>query len=345
MQISTNNSTTKLTLPSHDKAAPAEVFGALREGLHLAGYSFERAVKKLDDLLADDRWQKCGEFGGDVNKFLACISLADFRPTIEQRKSIALKLAKIKASQRAIAKVVGVSQATVTTDLKDEQNRSLAQKKPNGTKGSEQPSEQNRSPAPPPDSGRAAAQKLAEKDKRPRSGNSTHDNDDEWYTPPAIVEACRTAMFGIDLDPASHEVANNCVKADRYFTAEDDGLSQTWKGRVFLNPPYSRQAGKAAFIAKLAESFDAGAVTAATVVLSYDFSASWFEPLRGRYAAICLCRGRVQFYKETPGDGQNPALGTSLVYLGPNVARFAQAARALGDVVIPESPPRRAEGA
>ena len=176
---------------------------------------------------------------------------------------------------------------------------------------------------------------LLDRARRPRSGNATHDNDDEWYTPPAIIEACRDAMDGIDLDPASHEVANRCVKAERYFTAEDDGLSQPWTGRVFLNPPYSKQAGKAAFIAKLAASFDAGTVTAATVVLSYDFSASWFEPLRGRYAAICLCRGRVQFYKETPGDGHDPALGTSLVYLGPDVGRFAQAVAEFGDVVIP----------
>ena len=178
-------------------------------------------------------------------------------------------------------------------------------------------------------------EKLAEKDKRPRSGNATHDNDDEWYTPPAIVTACRATMGGIDLDPASHDVANRCVKATRYFTAADDGLSQPWSGRVFLNPPYSKQAGKAAFIAKLAASFDAGDVTAAAVVLSYDFSASWFEPLRGKYAAICLCRGRVQFYKETPGDGHDPALGTSIVYLGPDVVRFAHAVVEFGDVVIP----------
>ena len=76
--------------------------------------------------------------------------------------------------------------------------------------------------------------------KLARSGNATHNNDDEWYTPPAIIELCRDAMGGIDLDPASHDVANRCVKATRYFTAADDGLSQPWSGRVFLNPPYSK---------------------------------------------------------------------------------------------------------
>ena len=179
----------------------------------------------------------------------------------------------------------------------------------------------------------AAFRRRHRRGRLARSGNATHNNDDEWYTPPTIVEACRSAMGGIDLDPASHEVANSCVKAKRYFTVEDDGLAQEWTGRVFLNPPYSKRAGKAEFIAKLAEAFDAGTVTAATVVLSYDFSAAWFEPLRGRYAAICLCRGRVQFYKAIPGDGHDPALGTSIVYLGADVPAFVAAFDSIGDIV------------
>ena len=86
--------------------------------------------------------------------------------------SIHPHLAAIEASQRAISKVVGASHTTIQNDL-------------SGNK------------LPRPDSGRAAVQKLAEKDKRPRSGNATHDNDDEWYTPPKIIEAARSAMGGL----------------------------------------------------------------------------------------------------------------------------------------------------
>ena len=171
--------------------------------------------------------------------------------------------------------------------------------------------------------------------KRPRSGNASHDNDDEWYTPPALVEACRAAMGGIDLDPASHEVANRVVKAARYFSAVDSGLTKDWGGRVFLNPPYSKKAGKAEFLAKLATEYQAQRVTAACVVLSYDFSPSWFRPLRPLYAAIALCHGRIQFYKQRPGDGHDPALGTSVVYLGSDVSAFAAAFADASDVVVP----------
>ena len=64
---------------------------------------------------------------------------------------------------------------------------------------------------------------------------------DEWYTPPAIVEAARVAMGGIDLDPASCEEANKVVRAAAYWTAADGPLERDWTGRVWLNPPYGQR--------------------------------------------------------------------------------------------------------
>ncbi len=61
----------------------------------------------------------------------------------------------------------------------------------------------------------------------------------EHYTPPEVCELARAALGGeIDLDPASCEQANTIVRARRYFTRRDDGLSLPWTGEnVFLNPP------------------------------------------------------------------------------------------------------------
>jgi hypothetical protein len=76
----------------------------------------------------------------------------------------------------------------------------------------------------------------------------------ELYTPTYIVEAVRTVLGGIDLDPASCALAQEVVAADAWYGPGteyvntnshelepiEDGLSMPWHGRVFLNPPGGR---------------------------------------------------------------------------------------------------------
>lgn len=59
----------------------------------------------------------------------------------------------------------------------------------------------------------------------------------EWYSPSPFVEAARTVMGAIDLDPASHEEANLTVLATTFYDLTANGLVQPWFGRVFHNPP------------------------------------------------------------------------------------------------------------
>ena len=63
---------------------------------------------------------------------------------------------------------------------------------------------------------------------------------DDYYTDASIIHAVRRVMGGIDLDPASHPLANQVVEAGRFHTVADDGLSHDWKGRVWLNPPFGQ---------------------------------------------------------------------------------------------------------
>ena len=60
---------------------------------------------------------------------------------------------------------------------------------------------------------------------------------DNIYTPPAIFEAM---ALRFDLDVAAPPGGVPWVPADRYYTEADDGLSQPWYGRVWMNPPYSK---------------------------------------------------------------------------------------------------------
>lgn len=61
----------------------------------------------------------------------------------------------------------------------------------------------------------------------------------EHYTPSWLTALARLTMGGIDLDPASCDVAQQTVQATNCF-ADDGalgGLGMQWYGRVWLNPP------------------------------------------------------------------------------------------------------------
>ena len=75
--------------------------------------------------------------------------------------------------------------------------------------------------------------------EEPLEKNPRHlSNSNEHHTPPMIVEAARKALGTIDLDPASCVEANDQrVKAEKFYSAEDNGFEKEWNGTIFLNPP------------------------------------------------------------------------------------------------------------
>ena len=82
-------------------------------------------------------------------------------------------------------------------------------------------------------------------------GEPTVAGTDVWLTPPELLAKLGT----FDLDP--------CAPIDRpwdtalnHFTKENDGLTQGWFGRVWLNPPYGR--GMDLWLNKLAEHAGGG---------------------------------------------------------------------------------------
>src|SRR6516165_9438706 len=95
-----------------------ETYGRLTEGLHLAGYGFERACAHLESLLEGDAWRLDGRFG-NVNEFLDSLRLDKFRAVAEQRKRIAERIKELQpgATNRQIARTLGVGRRTVDRDV------------------------------------------------------------------------------------------------------------------------------------------------------------------------------------------------------------------------------------
>ena len=73
---------------------------------------------------------------------------------------------------------------------------------------------------------------------------SNNSGNNEWFTPPNIIEAARRTIGRIDLDPASNEQAQQWIQATQYYTKEKDGLIQPWSGNVLDESTLCRQANR-----------------------------------------------------------------------------------------------------
>ena len=142
----------------------------------------------------------------------------------------------------------------------------------------------------------------------------------EWYTPPEYIESARTVMGGIDTDPASNDFAQNTVKAETYYTIDNNGLDQEWYGNVWLNPPYSAQEIKQ-FIDKLMLEFGNGNVTQAILLTNNNTDTSWWHKSVKQCGAVCFTDGRISFYNDR-GKSSSPTNGQNFIYFGDNVDGF-----------------------
>lgn len=155
--------------------------------------------------------------------------------------------------------------------------------------------------------------------------------ENEWYTPPEYIEAARQVMGSIDLDPASCEAAQANVKAKRFFSIDQDGLSQAWFGNVWLNPPYSKDC-IGLFAEKLV--FEANRFDQAIVLVNNATDTEWFHKIAAIASAICFLQGRVRFFNKDGKRANAPVQGQAVIYIGPGVQRFINRFCGLGFVGV-----------
>lgn len=182
--------------------------------------------------------------------------------------------------------------------------------------------------------------------------------DFEYYTDPEIVNAARRVMGGIDLDPASSEIANQTVGATCYFSAEDNKqiktLERNWgyretPFRVWMNHPFSRGEnacvkngvgeykckkkvcqergfhidegipGNADWVNKLVSEFNAGHVSQACCITFAATSEDWFQPLYGGF--MCYLSPRTNYYLPNGKKKKGVTKGSVVTYFGPKERR------------------------
>ncbi len=144
----------------------------------------------------------------------------------------------------------------------------------------------------------------------------------EWYTPRHILDAVVAAMGGIDLDPCAEP--GKSVPATTHYTEADDGLSQEWHGRVYMNPPYGRPI--ASWVGKLTEEYRAGRTTEAIALVPGRVETDWFYALDAVW--LCNIEGRLAF----SDHGASAPFPSVAVYLGREGNLFGESFVSLGDV-------------
>ena len=108
------------------------------------------------------------------------------------------------------------------------------------------------------------------------------------------------------------------MKAEHFFTTEQDGLKQMWYGRIFMNPPYQGDL-ISQFVQKLCES---PKVTEFVILVNNATETRWFQVLLGMSTAVCFPKGRVKFWH--PRKIAVPLQGQAVLYFGNDLKAFRQ---------------------
>lgn len=190
--------------------------------------------------------------------------------------------------------------------------------------------------------------------------NAQHSSaSNEHYTPIAVTNAARRTMGRIDLDPASCEIANRVVKANRFHAKENNGLLTPWFGKVFLNPPGGREfepdekhkygsgrVNSQIWWPKLIAEWQSFNVSQAIFV---GFSVEILQSSQGGPGPcaldfpFCVPKKRLAFLKEDLEPGKSPTHANVIVYLPSRVPEhltlgirnFREAFKDIGRVVVP----------
>ena len=123
-------------------------------------------------------------------------------------------------------------------------------------------------------------------------GGSTAPQD--WATPWELFRAIERRYGTFDVDVCAD--ASNTKVPFAYYSVEQDGLRQQWRGQCWANPPYAKEAGQ--FAAKALKEARRGATVVMLTFVRSD--TRWWHETVPHASQLVLLKGRVNF--ERPGQ-------------------------------------------
>lgn len=110
----------------------------------------------------------------------------------------------------------------------------------------------------------------------------------DWETPPSVFDPLN-AEFGFTLDVCATPENTKC---QRFFSVDDDGLSQSWGGEVcWMNPPFGKE------IPRWIEKAYRESLNGATIVVLVPARTDtrWWHEYAERASERRFVRGRIVF--------------------------------------------------
>lgn len=126
---------------------------------------------------------------------------------------------------------------------------------------------------------------------------------DEWFTPRYIFDALAERF---DMDVAAPFGGPRHVPAADWLHLYRPGLTEPWRGFVWMNPPFG---GRGALAPWLSRFFTHGSGIALTPDRT---SAPWWQDAADQADAILFTRGKVQFERPDGSIGKSPGSGVTL---------------------------------
>jgi hypothetical protein len=162
--------------------------------------------------------------------------------------------------------------------------------------------------------------------------NSKHSSkSSEWYTPLWLVHKIQQVIGPIGLDPCSSATANKRIRANAYWTEQDNSLGFIWENQInspisiYLNPPSKgklpgNRSWAGAYWAKLMEFRDSGYLLEA-IYLGFSIEqlqvTQKYHPAQMMDFPFCVPSKRIAFDYGEPGKlcPKSPTHANVIVYV------------------------------